>query len=250
MTAIIIEDMPPALAALKAELKDFCPNVNVIGTAGSVVEAAKLLRTTKPDVLFLDIMLGDGTSFDILEIVPDIRSELIFTTASDEFAVRAFRFAAVDYLLKPVEGELLKAAVDRAMRRITFKKSAPDTASLDLLKETIRQPENLPDRISLHTSENIVVARIKDIVRCEADSNNTRFVFAGDQKSVFVTKTLKHYEKMLTGHGFVRVHQSHLVNFDQVVEFKKIDSGYLRLSNSDEVPVASRKRAEVVEMLR
>jgi len=200
------------------------------------VEAAKLLRAKQPDLLFLDIMLGDGTSFDILEIVPNLTSELIFITASDEFAVRAFRFAAVDYLLKPVEGELLKAAVDRAAQRIAGRRGNPDPESLDLLK--------------LHTSENIVVAKIKDIVRCEADSNNTRFVFSSGQKSVYVTKTLKHYERMLTGHGFVRVHQSHLVNFKEVVEFKKIDSGYLRLSNNDEVPVASRKRAEVVEMLR
>jgi len=245
MTAILIEDMPPALAALRAELAASCPDVEVIGTAGSVVEAAKLLRTAKPDLLLLDIMLGDGTSFDILEIVPDLRAELIFITASDEFAVRAFRFAAVDYLLKPVEGEQLRAAVDRARAR----RGTANAASLDLLKQTIRHPEELPDRISLHTSENIVVTKIKDIIRCEADSNNTRFVLDG-QKPVFVTKTLKHYERMLTAHGFVRVHQSHLVNFERVVEFKKIDSGYLRLTNGDEVPVASRKRAEVVEMLR
>jgi two-component system LytT family response regulator len=246
MTAIIIEDMPQALAALKADLAAFCPDVKIIGTAGGVVEAAKLLREKRPDLLFLDIMLGDGTSFDILEIVPDIKSELIFITASDEFAVRAFRFAAVDYLLKPVDGELLKGAVGRAKAR----RGTQNAASLDLLKQTIRRPEELPDRISLHTSENIVVAKITDIIRCEADSNNTRFVFDGGQKSVFVTKTLKHYEKLLDGHHFVRVHQSHLVNFRHVVEFKKIDSGYLRLTNGDEVPVASRKRGEVVELLR
>lgn len=245
MTAIIVEDMPRALAALQADLLAFCPDVEVIGTADSVVAAAKLLRTTQPDLLFLDIMLGDGTSFDILEIVPDLRSELIFVTASDEFAVRAFRFAAVDYLLKPVESEQLKAAVDRARAR----RATASPESLDLLKDTIRRPDVLPERISLHTSENIVVARIEDIIRCESDSNNTRFFFA-EEKSVFVTKTLKHYERMLTDHHFVRVHQSHLVNFRHVVEFRKIDSGYLRLTNGDEVPVASRKRAEVVELLR
>jgi two-component system LytT family response regulator len=245
MTAIIVEDMPQALAALQADLAAFCPNVEIIGTADSVVSAAKLLRSHKPDLLFLDIMLGDGTSFDILEIVPNIQSELIFITASDEFAVRAFRFAAVDYLLKPVDGEQLKDAVERAAARRG--KTSPE--SIDLLKDTIRHPNQLPERISLHTSENILVANIGDIIRCEADSNNTRFIIQGE-KMVFVTKTLKHYERMLTEHHFVRIHQSHLVNFRHVVEFKKIDSGYLRLSNGDEVPVASRKRAEVVELLR
>lgn len=245
MTAIIIEDMPQALAALKADLSTHCPEVNIIGTADSVVSAAKLLRSEKPDLLFLDIMLGDGTSFDILEIVPDLTSELIFVTASDEFAVRAFRFAAVDYLLKPVESELLRAAVDRAIER----RGQAHPESIDLLKNTIRHPDDLPERISLHTSENIVVATIKDIIRCESDSNNTRF-FLQDEKPVFVTKTLKHYERLLSEHHFIRVHQSHLVNLRHVVEFKKVDSGYLRLSNGDEVPVASRKRAEVVELLR
>ncbi|WP_273447921.1 LytR/AlgR family response regulator transcription factor [Neolewinella agarilytica] len=245
MTAIIIEDMPHALAALKADLAAHCPEVEIIGTADSVVSAAKLLRSEKPDILFLDIMLGDGTSFDILEIVPDLSSELIFVTASDEFAVRAFRFAAVDYLLKPVESELLRAAVDRAIER----RGQAHPESIDLLKNTIRHPDDLPERISLHTSENIVVATIKDIIRCESDSNNTRFFLQGE-KPVFVTKTLKHYERLLNEHHFIRVHQSHLVNLRHVVEFKKVDSGYLRLSNGDEVPVASRKRAEVVELLR
>jgi len=245
MTAIIIEDMPSAMAALKADLAAHCPDVKIIGTANSVVSAAKLLRTEKPNLLFLDIMLGDGTSFDVLEIVPDLRAELIFITASDEFAVRAFRFAAVDYLLKPVDSQLLRAAVDRAIER----RGQAHPESIDLLKSTIRHPNELPERISLHTSENIIVASIKDIIRCESDSNNTRFILDGE-KPVFVTKTLKHYERMLKEHHFIRVHQSHLVNLRHVVEFKKVDSGYLRLTNGDEVPVASRKRAEVVELLR
>lgn len=245
MKAIIVEDMPQALAALKADLETYCPEVEIIGTADSVVSAAKLLRQQQPDVLFLDIMLGDGTSFDILEIVPNLKSQLIFITASEEFAIKAFRFAAVDYLLKPVEGEALKAAVERAKSR----QGGVDQPSLDLLKTTMRHPEELPERISLHTSENIMLARIKDIIRCESDGNNTRFFIEGE-KPVFVTKTLKHFERLLSEHHFVRCHQSHLVNLRHVVEFKKIDSGYLRLTTGDEVPVASRKRAEVVELLR
>ena len=245
MKAILVEDMPQALAALQADLKTFCPEVEVIGTANSVVSAAKLLRAEQPDLLLLDINLGDGTSFDILEIVPNLKAQLIFITASNEYAIKAFRFAAVDYLLKPVDGEQLKAAVDRAKARA----GEVDSASLDLLKKTIREPNKLPERISLHTSENIMLARIENIIRCESDGNNTRFFLEGE-KPIFVTKTLKHFERLLADHHFVRIHQSHLVNFQHIVEFKKIDSGYLRLTNGDEVPVASRKRAEVVEMLR
>ncbi|MGB3799145.1 MAG: LytTR family DNA-binding domain-containing protein, partial [Lewinella sp.] len=182
--------------------------------------------------------------FDLLEILPDLSSRLIFVTASDEFAMRAFRFAAVDYLLKPVEGEQLRAALERALAQI-----GPAPADrLDLLRDTLRDPQVLPERLSLHTSDNIVVTRIQDIIRCESDDNNTRFVIAG-QPPVYVTKTLKHYERLLGAHRFVRVHQSHLVNFQHVVEFRKVDSGYLRLTNGDEVPVASRKRAEVIGLL-
>ena len=244
-TAVLVEDLAPALESLRRDLADYCPDVEVIGTAGSVVEAAKLLRTCRPDLLFLDIMLGDGTSFDLLEIVPDLAARLIFVTASEEFALRAFRFAAVDYLLKPVEGLQLRAAVDRAIGQL----GNSDAARLELLRDTLRQPGVPPDRLSLHTAESILVTRIADIIRCESDDNNTRFILAGE-KPVYVTKTLKHYERLLADHGFVRVHQSHLVNFTHVVQFRKVDSGYLRLSNGDEVPVASRKRAEVVGLLK
>ena len=244
MTAVLVEDLAPALAALEADLARHCPTVEVIGTAAGVVEAAKLLRQRQPDLLILDIMLGDGTSFDLLEIFPDLRSQLIFVTASDEFALRAFRFAAVDYLLKPVDPEQLRQAVQRAAER----KGQTAAPSLNLLRETLSKPDVLPERISLHTSENILLVNIQDIIRCESDGNNTWFYIEG-RKRAFVTKTLKHYERLLTDHHFVRIHQSHLVNLRHVVEFKKVDSGYLRLTNGDEVPVASRKRAEVVKLL-
>ncbi|MTB49368.1 LytTR family DNA-binding domain-containing protein [Lewinella sp. W8] len=245
MTAFIVEDMPEALAALTSDLHRVAPDLEIIGTAAGVIDAAKQLRSLKPDLLFLDIMLGDGTGFDILELIPDLDAQIIFITASDEFAVRAFRFAAVDYLLKPVDQEALREALQRARTRHGI--SSAD--SLELLRNTIRQPEVLPDRISLHTSEKILVAPVREVIRCEADGNNTRFFFT-EERPVFVTKTLKHYQGMLEGHHFIRVHQSHLVNLRHVVEFKKVDSGYLRMTNGDEVPVASRKRAEVIDLLR
>ncbi|MEM6396638.1 MAG: LytTR family DNA-binding domain-containing protein [Bacteroidota bacterium] len=244
MTAIIIEDQDRARQALQKELADHCPQVKLIGHAPSVVEGAKLLRQTQPDILFLDIMLGDGTGFDLLEIFPDLTSKVIFVTASEEFALRAFRFAAVDYLLKPVDGRQLSEAVERASSA-----SAQDnTDSLDLLSEAIRAPNSLPERISLHTQDKILVTPIAEIIRCESDSNNTRFFLNGGQ-SEFVTKTLKHYERLLVDHHFMRVHQSHLVNLRWVQEFQKRDGGYLLMRNGDSVPVASRKRGEVVDIL-
>lgn len=243
MTAIIIEDMPQALRMLQDDLATHCPEVEIVGTAHSVVSAAKLLRQSMPDLIFLDILLGDGTGFDLLEIFPKLPSRVIFVTASDEFALRAFRYAAVDYLLKPVDTEQLKEAVARARGR---RVESPE--SLNLLKETLARPEALPQRISLHTLERIAIVEIENIVRCEADGNNTRFVLASGEK-IFVTRTLKQYDQMLEPHGFVRVHQSHLLNFRYVQEFQKKEGGYLKMKNGDLIPVSVRKKAEVLEWL-
>ena len=243
MTALLVEDMPQALQVLQNDLAEYCPDIRVIGVAHSVVEAAKQLRQHTPDVLFLDILLGDGTGFDLLEIFPNLKTRIIFVTASDEFAVRAFRFAAVDYLLKPVEPAQLQAAVQRAKSHL-----AHPAESLDLLKETIRRPEVLPSRISLNTQERIAVVDIGQIVRCEADGNNTWFVLAGGEK-IFVTRTLKQFEQLLAQHQFIRVHQSHLLNLAYIREYVKKDGGYLKLKNGDIVPVSLRKKAEVLELL-
>ena len=240
MTAIIVEDMPQAAQVLQKDLETHCPEVEVIGTAHSIVAAAKLLNQVDPDLIFLDILLGDGTGFDLLEILPDLRARIIFVTASDEFAIRAFRYAAVDYLLKPVEtGQLIEA-----VRRAKTQLPGADE-SIHLLKETIRRPEALPNRISLASQERILVVEIEEIIRCEADGNNTRFVLSSSEK-VFVTKTLKQYEQLLEQHGFLRIHQSHLVNARYIQEFVKRDGGYIRMKNSDIVPVSVRKKAEIM----
>ncbi len=244
MTALIIEDMPQAVAVLEADLATYCPEVQVIGIAHSVVSGAKLLRQQKPDLIFLDILLGDGTGFDLLEIFPGLEARIIFVTASDEFALRAFRYAAVDYLLKPIEPEQLQSAVRRAQQQLTGTRE-----SLSVLQEAIARPDVLPTRISLHTQERILVVEVDQIVRCEADDNNTRFMLASGEK-VFVTRTLKHFEQLLEGQGFVRVHQSHLVNFRYVRGLEKKEGGYLLLKNGEMVPVSIRKKAEVMGLLQ
>lgn len=244
MTAIIVEDMPQAIAVLEADLATYCPEVQLIGTAHSVVSAAKLLRQLQPDVIFLDILLGDGTGFDLLEIFPGLASRIVFVTASDEFALRAFRYAAVDYLLKPIDPELLKTAVQRTQKQLVGARE-----SLSVLQEAINRPDVLPSRLSLHTQERILVVEVAQIVRCEADDNNTRFLLASGEK-VFVTRTLKHFEQLLEGHGFVRVHQSHLVSFRYVRGLEKKDGGYLLLKNGDLIPISVRKKAEVMALLQ
>ncbi|GAA4275785.1 LytR/AlgR family response regulator transcription factor [Aquimarina mytili] len=243
LTAIIVEDMPDALQLLKSDLEANHPEIKIIDTAQSVVEAAKSLRNTEPDILFLDIMLGDGTGFDVLEIFPDLKSKIIFVTASDEFAIRAFKFAAIDYVLKPYSNEELAQAIAKAKKQIQ-----PNKERLNILKDTLSAPEQKPDKISLHTLDKIIIVGLDDIIRCESDSNNTIFYLQDGQK-IFVTKTLKYFADMLKHYQFLRVHQSHLVNLQCISAFIKTDGGYLMLKNGENIPVSVRKKNEVMEIL-
>lgn len=243
LTAIIIEDMSDALALLKKDIETRHPEIDIIATAQSVVEAAKVLRKNQPDILFLDIMLGDGTGFDILEIFPDLKSKIIFVTASDEYAIRAFKFAAIDYVLKPYAQEDLSLAIERAKEQIQ-----PNKERLRILKDTIAAPDQKPDKISLHTLDQIIIVSLDDIIRCESDSNNTIFHLQ-DKRKIFVTKTLKYFAEMLKSYDFVRIHQSHLVNLQCISAYIKTDGGYLMLKNGENVPVSVRKKTEIIEIL-
>ncbi|MBP2831616.1 response regulator transcription factor [Aquimarina sp. U1-2] len=243
LTAIIVEDMPDALQLLKNDLEANHPEIKVIDTAQSVVEAAKSLRNTEPDILFLDIMLGDGTGFDVLEIFPELSSKIIFVTASDEYAIRAFKFAAIDYVLKPYSNQELAQAIAKAKKQIQ-----PNKERLRILKNTLSAPEQKPDKISLHTLDKIIIVSLDDIIRCESDSNNTIFYLQDGQK-IFVTKTLKYFADMLKSYQFLRVHQSHLVNLQCISAFIKTDGGYLMLKNDENIPVSVRKKNEVMEIL-
>jgi len=242
-TAILVDDMPQALEMLQKDISNNHPIIKIIGTANSVVSAAKILQKNQPDILFLDIMLGDGTGFDILEIIPNLTSKIIFVTASDEFAIRAFKFAAIDYILKPYSDEELKNAIEKAIHQVQ-----PKNEQLSVLQESISAPNQLPKKISLHTLDKIVVVSLDEIIRCQSDNNYTTFYFENGTK-LMVTKTLKFYADLLKDNSFLRVHQSHLVNTKYIKEFIKSDGGYLVLKDKSTVSVSVRKRAEVIFML-
>jgi len=242
-TAIIVEDLNDALELLKNDLETHHPDLKIMATAQSVVEAAKALRKQEPDILFLDIMLGDGTGFDLLEIFPQLTSKVIFVTASDEYAIKAFKFAAIDYVLKPYTNEELSQAIARAKLQLQ-----PSQERLAILKESLDAPEKKPDKISLHTLDKIIIVSLDDIIRCEADSNNTKF-YLNDGQMIFVTKTLKYFADLLKPFGFLRVHQSHLINIQYISAYIKTDGGYLMLKNGSHVPVSVRKKADVIDIL-
>jgi two-component system LytT family response regulator len=240
--ALIVDDSEQAREFIKGVVQHSLEAIKIVGEASSVVEAAKLIRQVQPDLVFLDIQLNDGTGFDLLEVLGKVDFSIIFTTASDAHAIKAFRYAAVDYLLKPIDESELITAVQRA---IALK---PAKDSLDVLIDRGKKHNKLQDKIALHTQEKIVVVDIKNIVRCEADVNYTCFYF-NDKTKMMVTRTLKDFEEMLEEKGFLRVHQSHLVNIAFIKEFIKRDGGYLLLSDGSTVPVSMRKRNQVMELL-
>ncbi len=243
LSAILVDDMPTALEMLQNDLTQFHPEIEIIGTAKSVVEASKALRKQQPDILFLDIMLGDGTGFDVLEIHPNLSSKIIFVTASDEYAIKAFKFAAIDYVLKPYSNEDLANAINKAKDQIK-----PDKEQLTVLQQSITKPNQRPKKISLNTSDKIMVVNLDDIIRCQSDNNYTEF-FMNDGQKILVGKTLKHFADMLKEYDFLRVHQSHLINIQSIKEFIKSDGGYLVLKNKTTVPVSVRKKNEVISVL-
>jgi two-component system LytT family response regulator len=243
ITSIVVDDIPVALEMLCVDIEKNHPEIEIIGKATSVIEAAKLLQKQQPDILFLDIMLGDGTGFDILEIVPNLQSKIIFVTASDAYAIKAFKFAAIDYILKPYSNEDLANSIAKAKEQIQ-----PNKEQIAVLQDAIKNPVSTNQKISLHTSEKIIVVQLSEIIRCKSDNNYTTFYLENGQK-ILVSKTLKYFADMLKEHGFLRVHQSHLINTKYIKEFIKSDGGYLILKDKSNIPVSVRKRNEVIESL-
>lgn len=241
MRAIIIEDIEEVRQGLKLLISDSCPEIELVGEAGTVVTGAKLIKETKPDLVFLDIELPDGTGFDILDLT-DVPVRVIFTTASDAYAIRAFKYAAIDYLQKPIAREDLLSAVTRAH------KSGPvEAQQMGILKDTLAS-DIVPERIALHTMDRIHLINVADIIRCEADGNYTMF-YIKNRAALLVAKTLKEYDKLLSGDTFMRVHQSHLVNVEEIREYVKTDGGYLIMNDGNDVAVSTRKRPDVLRRL-
>lgn len=235
--AVIIDDIPEAIAVLKADLENYCVNIEVVGSAEGVVTGAKIIKELQPDLVFLDIQMKDGTGFDLLEILNEVNFKLIFTTASDEYAVKAFKFSAVDYLLKPIDPDELMDAVSRVEGQ------DKPAQRIDLLRENFVKAK----RIALNTLEKIHIVNVEEILRCESNINYTMFYFT-DNSKLLVTKTLKEFDNLLSGHNFIRVHQSHLINTHFIKEFLKSD-GVIVMRDGTKVPVSTRKKQVLMDMI-
>lgn len=243
--SVIIDDIDNARLALADDLKTHCPDVVVLGEANSVKTGIDLIKKSKPDIVFLDIELEDGTGFDILEHFDKITFKTIFVTGFDSYGIKAIKFSALDYLLKPVDPDDLVKAIKR------YKESEvqPDVkANIDFLLENIRGIKPGFKHIALNSADKVNMVNIDDIIRCESQSNYTMFYIKGGEQ-ILVTKSLKEYENLLEEYSFVRVHHSHLINLNYLKEFVKIDGGYAVMTDKSTVPVSVRKRDNLLREL-
>lgn len=244
MRALIVDNETEIRNSVADLIAAFCPEISEIGEAVSVETGIKKIREFQPDVLFLDVELGDGTGMDLLSKLGQVNFPVIFITAHNKYAVDAFRFSAIDFLLKPIDPEELM----RSVERVKTQSNARISEQLQVLKEVIANTLNNDRKIALRDNASIYFVKVADIIRCESDRSYTTFVLI-DGKSIVVSKGIKEYEEIMLPLGFIRTHQSHLVNISKIKRFDKAEGGHLVMENGNIVPVSQRKKEEVIEML-
>jgi len=245
MKALIVDDEVSNRENLQQLLQRYAPDVDVCALAEGVDQAIKAIRHQRPELVFLDIQLQDQSGFDLLKQLDEINFEIIFVTAYDQYGIQAVKFAALDYLLKPIDIDELKFAVNKARTAIQLKQK---NERLNYLLEYLKDDNQVKPRIALPMFGETRYVNINDIVRCEADNTYTRFVLAGGEQ-VLVSKTLKEYADMLANYSFLRTHQSHLVNMAYIKSWLREDGGSLLLTDHTKIPVSKLKREKVRDTL-
>lgn len=247
LKAIIIDDEKSSLESLSFEIREYCPDVEVVAVCQDPHEGIRQIMAQAPDLLFLDIEMPGMNGFDLLEQIPHTSSQVIFVTAYDQFAIRAFEFNAVDYILKPVRKSKLVAAVQKVLNR---QQPLLDKSALAALIQNIRVQSHAGlEHIALPTHDGFTMIHINDITYLSAESNYT-WVYVTQQKRYLVTKTLKDLEEMLRFPQYFRSHKSHLVNLNHVARYVRGQGGYLVMKEGVQIPVARTQKSELLQVLK
>jgi len=245
--AILIDDELMNVKNLQALLATHCKDVHVLATANNVKDAAQLLENYKPDVVFLDIEMPDGTGFDLLKSMRTIDFEVVFVSAFDSYGILAVKFSALDYILKPIDVKELKTSVENVKQAMLRKKQ--DQRMQNLLHFIDHNKTHETQKIALPTLKETHLVALKDIIRCESSNNYTTF-YLKDGLEHIISKPLYSYEELLSPYGFIRCHQSHLVNKQHIKSLLNEDAGYLILNFTDKkIPISKLRKAEVKSML-
>lgn len=241
---VIVEDEEMARKVLKSLLAQYCSDVMVCAEADDIVSGQEMIEAFRPDLVFLDIEMPGGSGFKLLNNIKDIDFEVVFITAYEQFAIKAIRHDALDYLLKPVDPKELIAAVEK-VKETKYKKTLKK--QYDTLLKNIDPEQLVVKKISVSTSDKIHLIEVDDIIRCESDNYYT-IIFFKDGTSLMVSKTLKEMEQKLEEFDFVRTHKSHLVNIHYIMNFIK-DEMVVMMTDGIKVPVSKRKKEKIMEVI-
>jgi len=243
---VIIDDELNAREAIINILKLYYTGVSVIAQAENVKSGIDIINKYNPDLVLLDVKMPDGTGFDLLKNFNAINFKVIFITAYEEYAIKAFKFSALDYILKPVDPDELITAIKKTEHSLYNKEI---NLKLNAFLTNIENISKEVKKIVLKTAENIYIVNVKEIVRCKADGNYTQFFFA-DGKKLLVSKTLKEFYELLGEYNFFRVHQSHLINLNYLDHYEKAYGGFVKMKDNSSVPVSFRKKELLLKFFK
>ena len=235
--AIIVDDEPNCCETIATLLEDYCPGVELTGLYNNGSDALSSILQQQPALVFLDVEMPKMNGFEMLEQLPDINFDIIFTTSYDQYALKAIRFSAIDYLLKPVDREELQKAVQKVMQR----SQRTIAQQVEILMQKLHQPSKSICKIALPTMEGLQMIPVDSIISCESDSNYT-ILLLKNKKKIIVSCTLKEIEESLEDHSFARVHRSYLVNLNEVEKYVKGEGGYLIMSDGSMIDVSRNKK--------
>jgi len=243
MTCTIIDDEPKNVRVLKKMLEEYCPQVTSISEATNMEEGIQVIQKSKPQLVFLDIEMPYGNAFDLLDKLMPVNFEIIFVTAFNNYTLKAFKYSALDYLLKPVNIEELKAAVKRASEKIDHRNT---NQQLNALLENLQRQNDSLQKIALPSKEGFIFILLDRIVRLESHGSYT-FIFTTDKEKLVSSKSLKDFEDMLPQTIFFRVHNSSIINLKQVKKYHRARGGYAEMNDGSMIEVATRRREEFLE---
>jgi len=246
MKAVIIEDEVQSLTNLKNLLKTHCPQIEIVGTADSISSGVKLLRNpaTQPDLVFMDIRIHEGLSFQILDQIDDIQFEVIFVTAFTEYSTKAFEYSGIGYVVKPINPDLLVSAVNKVKKMYL-----PDLQRrLEILKDQLSSP-NPFHKLCISSQEEIHIVDIGDIVRMQGDNNLTQFILS-DGRKFWATKTIKSYAEYFESFNFFRIHKKHIVNLNFISSVIKKGDGQVVMKGGTKIKVAKRRKTSFMNLLK
>jgi two-component system, LytTR family, response regulator len=245
ITAIIVDDEPYSCEGLATLLERYCPDIKLLDACYSGADALKAIKEQIPDLLFLDIEMPGMNGFEMLQRLPAINFSVIFTTSYDQYAIKAIKFSALDYLLKPVDKDDLQAAVKKAMHK--SQETLPQ--QIEILLQKLDHPSISVNKIAIPTMEGLQMVFVENIIRCSSDSNYT-ILFLKNKQKVIASRTLKEIEEMLEDYPFLRVHHSYLVNLNEIEKYIKGDGGYLLMSDGSNIDVSRSRKEALIKKLK